>query len=707
MDNRRLETVLHHLRGLITPATACSPTDGQLLERFVLQRDSAAFELLIRRHGPLVWSLCRRILGNDHDAEDAFQATFLVLVRRARSLDRTNTIVGWLHVVARRVALRARANANRRRAREMQAAHPESSVASESADLRDLVDVELSQLPEKYRLPLILCYLEGKTHEEAAHELHWPLGTLKCRVLRGRARLRQRLAGYGTALSACIAATLTDAARAAPVKLIDPTVRAALHYSSASLGKSATHVAATQAVSLAKEVLHSMTYVKLKTLAIAVSVLVVMTGAMGIGLHRDTANHLPQADYQRAAAADPVPSEASSKATRASSSSSSLDQEGLETLWTSLGSTDEATALHALFELASAPSKETMALLQRHLNPVKVDAKQIASWIADLDSDNFDTRQSANAALEYLGEYAVSHLERALANNPSLEAKNRMVQLLTQARSPAIPTGWQRSRRAIAILEHINNEDSRKLLQTVSQGRVKALPTQDAEAALDRLADDAHQADAAARWTDLSSKDETKALAALLALAASPKDTIPLLKKQLQIGADVPPPEDLAATPPPRLSGALNTRVTSLLKQINTPDAQAVLKELQDRKDQPAQIGQQTAFSPDGAMQAVGGNDGSISLIESKTGKIIAKGQYHKLAVNTVAYTPDGKVIAAGSADANVSLMDAQTGKLLRIMTADAAVVAVTISPDGKLLTTIDKNKTEHIWEIPTGAKIK
>src|SRR5262249_61070141 len=126
------------------------------------------------------WGACRRILGNAHDAEDAFQAAFLVLVRRAASLDRTGPLSAWLHGVACRVALRAREDAARRRQHERAAGRPEACADGDAHahDLRRALDEELNRLPDKYRVPLVLCYLEGQTHEEAARQLGWPLGTL-------------------------------------------------------------------------------------------------------------------------------------------------------------------------------------------------------------------------------------------------------------------------------------------------------------------------------------------------------------------------------------------------------------------------------------------------------------------------------------------------------------------------------------------------
>ena len=174
-------------------------TDQELLRRFVHLQDETAFAILVERHGPMVLGVCRRILGNGHDAEDAFQATFLVLVRRADSLESPELLGSWLYGVAYRIARKLRAQATRRRQQERQAAsvvtatEPLTDLAWR--ELRDTLDVELNHLPDKYRLPLILCYLQGLTNEEAARRLGWPAGSMSYRLARGRELLRQRLLG--------------------------------------------------------------------------------------------------------------------------------------------------------------------------------------------------------------------------------------------------------------------------------------------------------------------------------------------------------------------------------------------------------------------------------------------------------------------------------------------------------------------------------
>jgi RNA polymerase sigma-70 factor (ECF subfamily) len=183
-------------------AGASPPTaeDGELLERFAVRRDESAFSLLVRRHGPMVLGVCRRVLNDWHQAEDAFQVTFLVLARKAGSLAQPQLLANWLHGVAYRTSLKARGHAFRRDEHERQAAAmaPTESQSSGSArELREVLDEELNRLPEKYRAPLVLCYLEGKTNEEAARLLNWPVGSMSARLARGRGLLRSRLMRHG------------------------------------------------------------------------------------------------------------------------------------------------------------------------------------------------------------------------------------------------------------------------------------------------------------------------------------------------------------------------------------------------------------------------------------------------------------------------------------------------------------------------------
>src|SRR5262249_41584269 len=190
------------------PAAALRPagnsTDRELLERFAATGEEVAFAALVQRHGPAVLGVCRRVLGNEADAEDVFQATFLILARKAGVVPWQESVRHWLRDVARRLALQARCPPQRRRtAGEVpEQCDPHGDPLAEVArrELRLVLDEELGQLPEKYRAPVVLCYLEGKTNEQAAGELGWPAGSMSRRLARARALLRDRLSRRGLAL---------------------------------------------------------------------------------------------------------------------------------------------------------------------------------------------------------------------------------------------------------------------------------------------------------------------------------------------------------------------------------------------------------------------------------------------------------------------------------------------------------------------------
>jgi RNA polymerase sigma factor (sigma-70 family) len=185
-----------------SPALADS-TDAELLDRFAGTRDHAAFAALVRRHGPMVFGVCRRVLRDPSAAEEAFQVTFLVLVRKASHLREPGRLANWLYGVANRVARKARVSAARRGRHERAAAGPDRCVPAEpkDADLRAVLDEEMVALPDKYRAPLVLCYLEGLTNEAAAERLGWPPGSMSYRLARGRELLRKRLVRRGVCLA--------------------------------------------------------------------------------------------------------------------------------------------------------------------------------------------------------------------------------------------------------------------------------------------------------------------------------------------------------------------------------------------------------------------------------------------------------------------------------------------------------------------------
>src|SRR5262245_45172386 len=201
MAGGQLQRTLGYLRRLADAGEAGALSDAELLQRFVRCRDEAAFEVLLWRHGPLVLGVCRRVLRQEQDAEDAFQAAFLTLAKKAHAVARQASLAGWLYKVAFRIALKGRARKVRRPLTEPLTEPPVAAGEEEVLwrDLRPVLDEEVGRLPEKYRAPVLLCYLQGLTYEEAARQLGCPLGTLSIRLKRARERLHACLTQRGLA----------------------------------------------------------------------------------------------------------------------------------------------------------------------------------------------------------------------------------------------------------------------------------------------------------------------------------------------------------------------------------------------------------------------------------------------------------------------------------------------------------------------------
>jgi RNA polymerase sigma factor (sigma-70 family) len=231
----RLNEVVQHVRDALLLRDGTGMTDEQLLASFINQRDQAAFAAVVRRHGGMVWGVCRRLLRSCHDAEDAFQATFLVLARRAAAITPRALLANWLYGVAYQTALKARATAARRKLHERQVVEMPDPAAPEQdswREIRPLLDRELSRLPSKYRAAIVLCDLEGKTRKETARQLGIPEGTLSGRLTRGRTMLAKRLARHGSLISGgALAALLAqDAAAGAPTAVLFSTIEAVSYF---------------------------------------------------------------------------------------------------------------------------------------------------------------------------------------------------------------------------------------------------------------------------------------------------------------------------------------------------------------------------------------------------------------------------------------------------------------------------------------------
>lgn len=286
MADHEIAGILRFIRQRFAPARMEELTDEALLERFVSERDEAAFSTLLGRYGPLVLRVCRQALGQEQDAEDAFQATFLVLAHKAATIRRGELLPAWLHRVAFHIAVQARARNARRRLREPQGVIMRTENTLQEVEWRELGPVlheEVNRLPEKYRRPLVLCYLDGQTHEQAADQLGWPVGTVRTRLSRGRDLLQGRLVRRGVALSTGVVAGFlaeSAASAAVPATLAYSTLKGALLVAA---GETAGAVGISASVlALVDGALRSMLIVRLKFMGLALLLTCLFSGGVGM-----------------------------------------------------------------------------------------------------------------------------------------------------------------------------------------------------------------------------------------------------------------------------------------------------------------------------------------------------------------------------------------------------------------------------------------
>jgi RNA polymerase sigma factor (sigma-70 family) len=327
--------VKRDLQMLIDHGVVGNLSDGGLLDRFVARREEAAFEEIVRRHGPMVWGVCRRILRNTHDAEDAFQATFLVLARRAPSIAHREMVASWLYRVACKTGLKARSVTARRRARERQMAElpdTEERRRSPRHDLVELLDRELSRLPVKYRVPVVLCELEGRTHREAAQQLGWPIGTVSGRLSRARTILADRLSRRGLVFTAPMLAMVLSQAEASanvPTPLLGSTVKAAPRF---AVGRTTEGLISAEVAELADTVLRAVFVSKVIVTLVLIAAGVLGTGAgfqvttMAVARASETRDD-ERSKQEGAAGAEPTKSKAKE------AKASKTDDEKLQGIW--------------------------------------------------------------------------------------------------------------------------------------------------------------------------------------------------------------------------------------------------------------------------------------------------------------------------------------------------------------------------------------
>jgi RNA polymerase sigma factor (sigma-70 family) len=624
MAHEPLRTALHHLRRAIQSPEAVV-SDARLVERFVTARDEAAFELLVRRHERLVLSVCRRVLRDGPDAEDAFQATFLVFVRKAASIGKRESVAAWLYKVAYRVALRARAGSARGARHERPGADLPSLAAPEAPDaawreLRPLLDQEVNRLPEKYRRPVVLCYLESRTYDEAARELGCSRGTVSTRLTRARELLRRRLARRGLALSVALLTTLLierPAAAGVPAGLADGAVRAALLVAA---GRAADGLVSAKVVSLMEGALHAMVATKRKVLAGILLAVAVAGAGTGTLTYRAFAAGQDQ-DPNRAAARP----------------------------YNVLEGTDQVTP-----PLRKAPAeppaafgwRERAVLTDNTDNVLSVtfspDGKRLASANLDGVADLWDVASGKlvrRITTERLYSTAFSPDGRVLATAGNKRSGLGVVQVWD------LGTGRQVSALA-------GNPGAFDAVAFAPDGRLLATGSRDGTVRLWDVAQNREQQSLTLQGPSLP----------ILAVTFSPDGK----RLAAASGEEVVRPDGRPGAV--TLWDVASGKVATIRGQDGTVAA--------------------VAFSPDGKTLVSAGADKTVRLWDPATGKELRQFAGTNGFIRRVAFSPDGKLLASTSTDGAVRLWDVATGKLILTLrgSVNGPTSCVAFSPDGRFL---------------------
>ncbi|HEV3447352.1 MAG TPA: sigma-70 family RNA polymerase sigma factor [Gemmataceae bacterium] len=631
MSHGQLTTVLYHIARLVAPAEARQQSDRELLARFVARQEQAAFAALVERHGAMVLSVCRRVLPHVHDAEDACQAAFLVLARKAASIRKRDSLASWLHGVAYRSARSLQRELARHWAREKPLADVADSRGTDDLSWREMMhqlDAELERLPEKLRAPLVLCYLQGKTRDEAAHELGWTTPTLRGRLERGRRLLRNRLTRRGLSLSAALLAPALarQACAAMPAARVIGTVKAA------------TLVAAGQTVlpglipaqvtALTEGVLKTMLVTKMKMVA-----LVVMTvGLLGTGAA--TLTRGPRAAEQpqfQQANQDPPPAPQAEPSTA----------ETYRLLRTLALSNQQPPQLSAIYAVAFSPDGKHLAAGDGSGTVVlwNIDSGKAINQLGlaiDRRLDPEVTAQSRSAV-------------RALAFSPDTKTLaaggDRVVKLwdLATGRERGNLGGARESPLAIAF-----SPDGRILASADSNQRVRIWDVTSGKLSA--------VSQAPGLGKGLAFSPDGKLLA-----GASPDSTVRVWdaatgKEVRQIGRFQPASLRLlqaavAFSPDGKRLASSSNDTAVQLWDVATGKQLAALKGHEN-------IVMALAFSPDGKTLATAGMDKKFICWDVATGTILARAMGRTGAVHSVAFSPDGRLLAIAGDNGTVELWE-------------------------------------------------
>jgi RNA polymerase sigma factor (sigma-70 family) len=711
-----------HTAGLLHDGAAL--TDGQLLARFIERQDEAAFEGLVRRHGPLVLGVCRRVLGNHHDAEDAFQATFLVLARKAACIVPREMLANWLYGVACQTARNARAASAKRAVKERQVAvMPEAATIQHDDHWQDLeprLDQELSRLPEKYRLPIILCDLQGITRKEAAGRLGWPEGTVSGRLARARTLLAKRLARYGLALSGgSLAGVLSQnvAAACVPTSLLVSTVKAV---SFGAVGKAAEGVISARVAVLVAGVLKAMLLTRLKKTAMLVLLTAALV-ALGLGAFAESARMPKQtqpidnpqttakAQPQKDRFGEPLPAGA---------------LERLGTVQFRPGDWAKGVAIapdgRAVFTLSQSAINQWDAATGKQLRQFQSNGKEKLAFHAlalSADGKTLAAGQmlgegATTAAVglwevatgKLLGEVMAEHFLDRIRFSPD----GKMLAGITRLAPKQILLWEIAGDKEIAKLEE-PGETIAPAFVFSANSKVLAWST----GKTIRLWDIGQRKETG-RWEghkdfihSLSFSEDGKLLAStgndqvIRIWDADSGKELEVLKAGRELPRWETPAHQCVFLPGGQILAVLDFRKGVHFWRLDTGK---LIRTIPDKADA-------FSFSVDGKRLATA-HLGAVRLWDIGSGREITSREGHHARIEVVAVSPDGRLVASGGYDQVIQLWDMATGKPIRTLSYPPQdhIFAVAFSPDGQTLassSTGTRDPSIRLWDVATGKEIR
>src|SRR5579883_2189969 len=707
----RTEPLLHYLRRLTTRSKD-KASDADLVKRFTSQGDESAFAELLARHGPMVLGLCRRILRDQHDAEDAFQATFLVLARKAGSLRRPERLASWLYTIARHLACTSHRGEARRRQREagcsVAAASPGDLLDDLSArELLLALDEELAQLPEVYRLPLVLCHLEGRTHEEAARLLGWTAGSVKGRLERGRARLRTRLIRRGLTFGAGLLALEGMGTAMVSAALRQETLQQALAFAAGSAEGIAASV-----VALVEAGVPSMTASKVKWGALFILTLGLVSGTSVLSLPGQN-DEPPQVKREIISKSENQPNE-TSKSAKDGHVTADIYGDSLPPGAIARMGTMRFRHIGDVISVAYSPDGKTLASGQCNEGPIVLWDAATGKEVRRFNDEPGVKRSFAFSPDGKLLALCMGIRGLILWDVATGKEVRRLV-------IPPSGATWCVAFSPDGKIVATDNGKSVSLVDVVTGAKRRQLEGHPEDVASVAFSPDGKTLAAGGRGQTIVLWDTAtgKQLHVLkghqkeipyVAFSADGKTLASASHDRTVRLWDVATgQEQRRFAHAERDDDAIQTvhfvpkhpwLVTGGVRTIRVWDL-STSKEVRRFRGHSCLCDCPVAISPDGTKMATRNSDeqGQIFVWELATGKRLSPPEGgHQRAIGSVAFSPDGKTLVSGSWDETLRVWDAASGKELRRVPL-AFSVEVTFTPDGKMLAGSSSDGFVRFWD--------